>query len=109
MDKALQDAADQYQAQVEITWGYPYYAYRLREDEPIVLYAKETLQRMDIAPYTFISGGGSDVNVFAQHGLRVANLSLGYQNIHTVNETIAVADLERVTHLIMQLLQADRV
>jgi tripeptide aminopeptidase len=106
MEKALHEAADLYQAQVEVTLTYPYHAYRLQEDEPVVTCARNTLQQMGIEPYTFISGGGSDVNVFLQHGLRVANLSLGYRDIHTVNEQIAVADLEFVARLVMRLLQA---
>jgi tripeptide aminopeptidase len=104
MVDALNQAAARHQARVEITLNHPYRAYRLDEDEPVVNHVMAALRRMDIEPQTFVSGGGSDANVFAQNGLRVANLSLGYRDIHTVNEHIAVDALERMTQLVALLL-----
>jgi tripeptide aminopeptidase len=85
---------------------YPYHSYRLSADEPVVQDVTAALRRLDLEPYTYVSGGGSDVNVFAQNGLHVVNLSIGYCDIHTVNEYIAVADLERAAQLVEVLLEA---
>jgi tripeptide aminopeptidase len=104
MTDALHQAAANHQAEVELTLTHPYHAYRLDENEPVVQNVMAALRRMDIEPHTFVSGGGSDVNVLAQHGLRVANLSLGYCDIHTVNEHMAVNDLERLAQLVSLLL-----
>lgn len=105
MVDALRTAGTRHRAQVEITVTYPYQAYRLDEDEPVVQQVMAAMRRMAIEPYTFIGGGGSDVNVFAQHGLRVANLSIGYQAIHSVEEHIAVADLEFAAQVVATLLE----
>jgi tripeptide aminopeptidase len=107
MAQALRHAAAQNQARVEIHLSHPYHSYRLREDEPVVQYVSAALRRLGVEPYTYVSGGGSDVNVFAQHGLHVVNLSLGYQDIHTVNESITVENLERAAQLVTLLLAAE--
>jgi tripeptide aminopeptidase len=106
MSRMLHQAAEQAGAQVDITLNHPYRAYRLTEDEPVVQYVAAALQRLGIEPYTYVSGGGSDVNVFAGHGLRVVNLSIGYRDIHTVHEHISVDDLERAAQLVTVLLEA---
>jgi tripeptide aminopeptidase len=104
MTDALHAAAQRHGAQVDITLDYPYQAYRLAPDEPIVQAAMAALRQQHIEPYTFLSGGGSDVNLFAAHGLRVANLSIGYQAIHTLDEHIAVADIARMSAVVTALL-----
>jgi tripeptide aminopeptidase len=106
MAAALRAAEARHQAHIDITLTYPYQAYRLGEAEPVVQEAMAALREMQIEPYTFVGGGGSDVNIFFQHGLHVANLSIAYENIHTVNEHIAVADLERAARLVTLLLRA---
>ncbi len=104
MKKVLQETAARNRAEVQVTITRRYEAYRLAEDEPVVQQAMQALSRLDIRPYTFISGGGSDANIFCQHGLRVANLSIGYREIHSVNEHIAIADLQQAAQVVRQLL-----
>jgi tripeptide aminopeptidase len=104
MSRALNEAAERHGATLELTISHPYRTYRLKDDEPVVQYVMTTFKRLDIEPYTYISGGGSDVNIFAQHGIRVVNVSLGYQAIHTLNEHMAVADLERAAQFVTALL-----
>jgi tripeptide aminopeptidase len=105
MRSALEAAAERYQAQVDINLSYPYRAYHLHEGEPLVQYIMKAFRCLNIEPYTFISGGGSDANIFAANGLHVVNLSINYQDIHTVNEHIALADLEQAARLVTLLLE----
>lgn len=105
MVAALTVAAERYGAQLEVNMSASYHGYRLDEHEPIVQTAAAAWQRLGVTPFTFISGGGSDANVFYQHGLHVANLSIGYRAIHTVDEHIAVVDLERAAQLIAVVLE----
>jgi tripeptide aminopeptidase len=104
MTRALHEAAADHGAKLELNISHPYRTYRLKEDEPVVQYVTKTLKTLGIEPYTYVSGGGSDVNIFAQYGVRVVNLSLGYQAIHTLNEHMAVADLERAAQVVTALL-----
>lgn len=54
----------------------------------------EALKRIDIEPRYEISGGGSDANVFNAQNLIALNMSIGYEAIHTVDESISIEALE---------------
>ena len=105
MIDALETAARTHGASVNVEVTHKYDTYRLSEDTPVVQQAAAVLQSMDVEPRYEISGGGSDVNVFAQRGLHVANVSVGYQAIHSTGEYIAIADLERAAEFVARLLQ----
>lgn len=49
--------------------------------------------------------GGSDNNVFAEHGIRGIVVACGMENTHTVNEYIPVDELEKGSGLIAELLR----
>ncbi|RDW21983.1 M20/M25/M40 family metallo-hydrolase [Oceanobacillus chungangensis] len=51
------------------------------------------------------SGGGSDANVIAGFGIPTVNLAVGYEEIHTTNERIAVDDLVKVTELVAAIIK----
>lgn len=50
-------------------------------------------------------GGGSNANVYRQRGLEAVTLSTNMQHIHSVKETISIADLKEMLTLLKQLLQ----
>jgi tripeptide aminopeptidase len=104
MVAALEGAARTRGASVQIDISHRYDTYRWPEDLPIIRRVVAALGQMGLAPAFEISGGGSDVNVFAQRGLHVANVSVGYRAIHSTGEHIAVADLGRAAELVARLL-----
>jgi tripeptide aminopeptidase len=106
MVAALEDAARTCGATVAVDITHKYDAYRLAEDAPIVRHAATVLREMGVEPRFEVSGGGSDVNIFARRGLNVANISVGYQAIHSTDEYIAIADLERAAEFVAHLLQS---
>ena len=57
--------------------------------------AVEALQRAGHEPNYMLTGGGADANVFNERGLQCLNLGNGMAAIHSSDEHIAVADLER--------------
>jgi tripeptide aminopeptidase len=83
-----------------------YRAYRFRRDEPVVRLAAEALGRCGIEPTYSLSGGAADANVFNERGLACVNLANGMTDIHTPNEHIAVADLERMVDVTLALCDA---
>jgi tripeptide aminopeptidase len=105
MVAALENAAREHMASVRVEVTHKYDAYRLAEDTPIVQRAVAVLRAMGVEPRFEISGGGSDVNIFVQRGLSVANLSVGYRAIHSTDEHIAVADLVRAAEMVVRLLR----
>jgi tripeptide aminopeptidase len=106
MVAALEEAARAYDAAVRVELTHKYDAYRLSTDLPVVQRAVAALRAMGVEPRFEISGGGSDVNIFTGRGLSVANLSVGYRAIHSTDEHIAVADIERAAELVERLLES---
>jgi tripeptide aminopeptidase len=54
------------------------------------------------------TGGGSDANVFNSRGVRCVNLANGMTDVHTPDERIAVADLERMVAVTLELVDLAR-
>jgi len=94
----------QVETQVEET----YRAYRFRRDDEVVRLAVAALERVGCEPTFALSGGGADANVFNERGLPCLNLANGMTDIHTPDERIAVADLERMVDVTLALLDAAR-
>lgn len=104
MRGAFEQAAHDAQAGVQIEVSHKYDAYRFSEELPVVQQVVLALRAMGVVPQFQISGGGSDVNVFAHHGLCVVNLSVGYRAIHSTDEHIAIADMMQAAELVTRLL-----
>jgi tripeptide aminopeptidase len=78
-----------------------------REDEPVRL-AAAALERVGVQPTYGLSGGGADANVFNERGLQCLNLANGMTDIHTPDERIAIADLERMVDVTLALVEVAR-
>ncbi len=82
--------------------------YRFREsDEPVRL-AAQALERAGYTPSYALSGGGADANVFNARGLQCVNLANGMMEIHTPDEHIAVADLDGMVEVTLELIDVAR-
>jgi len=106
MVAALESAAGAAGGSAQVTVTRKYDAYRLAEDLPIIRRIVAALGAIGCQPTFHISGGGSDVNILSQRGIQIANVSVGYREIHSTGEYIAVADLERSAELVARLLDA---
>ena len=85
-----------------------YRGYRLAPDDPALLLARTALERAGFTPRDVEVGGGSDVNVFVERGLRCVNVANGMAKVHTAEEEIAVADLEATVAVTLALVDAAR-
>jgi tripeptide aminopeptidase len=83
-----------------------YLGYRFRRDELPVRLAASALERVGAQPRYVLTGGGADANVFNARGLACVNLANGMTAIHTPDEHIAVADLERMAEVTVGLVEA---
>jgi tripeptide aminopeptidase len=107
MVAALESAASAAGGSVKVDITHKYDAYHLAEDLPIIQQIAAALRAIGFEPKYQVSGGGSDVNILARRGLQIANVSVGYRDIHSTGEHIAVADLERSAELVARLLEVD--
>jgi tripeptide aminopeptidase len=105
---AIAFAAGVAECEVETQLEETYKGYRFRRDELPVRLAAQALERSGFAPRYALTGGGADANVFNERGLACVNLANGMIDIHTPDERIAVADLERMVDVTLALVDAAR-
>ena len=106
MAAAFQDAAERNGARVEFKIKRRYTTYKLTDDHPVVLAAADTIAKLGWAPLIKASGGGTDANIFAEHGIYCAILSTGMAEVHTPNEHIAIEDLVNAARLTQEIVLA---
>jgi tripeptide aminopeptidase len=96
------------QCEAETTVEESYRGYRFnRGDLPVAL-ACEALRRAGVEPQLGLTGGGADANIFNERGKACVNLANGMMEIHTPDEHIAVADLERMVEVTLALVDVAR-
>lgn len=96
------------ECEVEAAVEDKYRGYRLAPDDPALLLARTALERAGFTPRDVEVGGGSDVNVFVERGLSCVNVANGMAKVHTAEEEIAVADLEAMVAVTLELVDAAR-
>ena len=85
-----------------------YRGYRFARSDVAVRLACRALERTGYEPRFALSGGAADANVFNERGLFCVNLANGMIDIHTPEERIAVADLERMVDVTLSLVDEAR-
>jgi tripeptide aminopeptidase len=108
MQDAITFAAGVCECEAETTFAKSFTAYRFSKEDLPVRLAAEALGRCGLEPVYLLSGGGADANVFNERGLQCVNLANGMAEIHTPDEHIAVADLERMIDVTLALVDAAR-
>jgi tripeptide aminopeptidase len=101
-------AASVSECEVETTVEDKYRGYRLADDDPALALARTALERAGFAPQEVEVGGGADANVFNERGLHCVNIANGMTDVHTADERIAVADLEAMVGVTLELVAAAR-
>ncbi|NGP43631.1 M20/M25/M40 family metallo-hydrolase [Bacillaceae bacterium SIJ1] len=88
-------------ASVEAWQAYPSFLHT--EESPVVQQAMKAVRSINRTPRLVQSGGGSDANVFSGLGVPTVNLGIGYENIHTTNERIAVEEIVKAAELVIAI------
>ena len=95
---------DDFQAKVDIEIEKSYWAFKLKDDD-VILLAKKASENCGLEFKTNIGGGGSDVNIFNVHGLKMAVAGTGMEKVHTVDEYIAISDLENCVKWLKEVIR----
>lgn len=80
-------------------------AYQTDLDQPIFEPLKQAMRDTGLELRPCTSNGGSDVNVFAAHGIPSVVLSGAYYNPHQVNEYVKLKDMMTLTQLLLNLMR----
>ncbi|WP_426453446.1 M20/M25/M40 family metallo-hydrolase [Paenibacillus sp. S-38] len=105
MRAACESAAEEMGAKLEFKSEVIYPAYMYDETAPVVKLASAALRSVGCTPRTFHSGGGSDANMFNGIGIPTVNLAVGYLDIHTTKERIAVSDLVKTAEVVVAIVK----
>ncbi|MCA1022953.1 M20/M25/M40 family metallo-hydrolase [Halobacillus litoralis] len=100
MKKAFYETAEEMGGEVDLDIQVMYPGYKQEAGDEVVEVARSAAKRIGRESELLHSGGGSDANVIAGHGVPTVNLSVGYEEIHTTNERIPVAELEKIAEFI---------
>jgi len=104
MDAAMRAAAEDGGGSVDIEWVLEYAGFRFPADHPAMKLLLDACADVGLAPDVFDTGGGSDANVLYAKGLPSLVLSCGMTDVHSTSESIAVADLEAMSDLLVAVL-----
>ena len=106
MAAAFQDAAERYGARAELKIKRSYTTFKLADEHPVVAAAVSAARRLGFTPSIQGSGGGSDANIYAEHGIACAVLSTGMSAVHTPGEHIAIADMVGAARMLQEIVVA---
>jgi tripeptide aminopeptidase len=104
MVAAFDEAAARHSAQVQVKIERSYNSYALTAETPVVAKAMAAMERIGLTPVLRASGGGTDGNIYAEHGTLCAVLSTGMEEVHTNNEHIAIADMVACARLLQSII-----
>ncbi len=105
MVAALENAARRRGGIAECEWLDSYPVLSVSRDAFILDVAAKALHDVGVQASFGATGGGSDANVVAGMGIPVVNMAIGYQQIHTLEEFILLADLHRAAELMIAVVR----
>jgi len=81
--------------EIKFIWHQSFKGLRFDENEELIKISSAAFKKNGISQKLIINGGGSDANALAEEGIKLAVIGTGMQKIHTINEFIDIADLEK--------------
>lgn len=88
MVRAFEQAAERHDTTIEARVTSTYRSFDIGRDEPVLDYAWRACEQLGFEPQMERGGGGSDANVFNEHGIPSIILATGPAEVHTVNEWV---------------------
>lgn len=67
--------------------------YKLAADHPVIQLCSTALRALGMEPHLLPSGGATDANIFAGHGIEAAVLGMGGSNFHTTREDLSITNM----------------
>lgn len=101
----FETTAKNFGAKAEFTLFEAYPGFSIAQDDKVVKIAQGAAEKLSLSSELLQSGGGSDANIFNSFGIPTANLSVGYEHIHTTNEQIHEDELIRLAELSVEIVK----
>lgn len=104
MEECFKKAADDLGGEVEFKSTLEYPAFCIKEDDEIINILKRAAKKSGIVLKLEATGGGSDTNILNSHGIQAVDLSVGMDNVHSVDERICIDDMVRAVEFLVAVL-----
>ncbi|AZS14760.1 M20/M25/M40 family metallo-hydrolase [Paenibacillus lutimineralis] len=104
MKEAVESTCQDYHTKGVFNSTIVYPSFHLSEQEPVVVLAQKAAGELGLSGATFMSGGGSDANIFNGLGIPTVNLAVGYEDIHTTRERIKAEDIVKTAELALEII-----
>ena len=89
---------------IEVLVDEDFPAMALAQESQVIRRIEEAASAIDLTLSYEKAGGGSDANIFNGRGLATAIVATGMTNVHSTSEQVELADMVRLTELILALL-----
>ncbi|MDR1017757.1 MAG: M20/M25/M40 family metallo-hydrolase [Lachnospiraceae bacterium] len=104
MEEACKKACDEMGATCDFVHELAYPTMSLDLESDLYKQTKEAMIKEGIEPSTVIIGGGSDANILAGQGYRSVIISVGMKDVHTVDESIDMAELFKACKVMRRMM-----
>ncbi len=104
MRDCLQQACDEIGATLEVEEISSYRAFALPDDHPLVSVATDAAHELGFEPKAERGGGGSDANIYNEHGIPAIILPTGSADPHTLKESVSVSSLGRCADYLLAVI-----
>lgn len=105
MKEAFESTAKELGGSAEVHVEVMYPGFKQKAGDEVVEIARNAAKSIGRESKLLESGGGSDANIFAGFGIPTVNLAIGYEDIHTTKERIAVEELIKTTELVTAIVK----
>ncbi len=78
---------------------------QVAEDTPLLQLIREAGEAIGRPQQIRAAGGGSDANIYNGQGIDMVILATGMDKVHTVNEQVTVADMVKVSELLVEIIR----
>lgn len=107
MQRCFQDAVQAHPgATLEQEIQSSYHRFHLGKDEPVVRIATQAAEALGLPVSYQIGGGGSDANVFNEHGIPAVICSTGARDPHTLTETVSISGMAKAAEWLVEMIKA---
>lgn len=89
--------------ETEVLSDYPHMA--VVPGAGILKLIEQAAERLDRSVDLQDGGGGSDANIFNGHGIETVIIGTGMTDVHTIHESVRVADMVRVAELLVEVIR----
>ncbi|WHY70357.1 tripeptidase T [Fictibacillus enclensis] len=105
MKEAFENTAESLGGRADVAVKVMYPGFKFGDGDHVVEVAKKAAARVNRPHRLLQSGGGSDANVIAGHGIPTVNLAVGYEDIHTKNEKMPIEELVKTAEIVVAVIQ----